>query len=309
MISILAAAVITGATLASTPARVVDVAQVYEDVRVIRRVASVTTEDMPRETLSQLVDENVDRLRGKVDERNFAYATWTRVESARDEESATIKKSKKDRTTIVDHEGPSAYRAVISSPNHRYVAARNRPIDLLAMNVEYTTDDGVRRAERFELASVINPGEEKIVDFTAIGWDVKVSLEAVVSAGAIGNGTISIALSRPTLSDNSDSPFSKPTVTLLSMKGPIRARDVLEIRRLCDATTAHFDETVGEEARARVEPVGGAPKNTSPLQPAILHGELQQIEDLLKGDANEHAAGLDKLHQLIISVRPARSWD
>jgi hypothetical protein len=301
MNSILATTLIA-ATLAATPVRDVDVAQVYEDVRVIRRVASVSGQDLPRGILHQLIDESVERLRGKADERNYAYATWTRLESSRVSASRTVKKEKDGVSTIVELTAPSAYRLEITVPSRRYVAARNRPLQLDSVITEYTNAAGRRTIEQFALARPISPGESTSVDLPEIGWNVTARLKARAEEEAGGHGTVELALIAPTLVDEPASPYAAPTANLLAMKAAVRSTDILEIRRLCDATTSFFDDT-SRQARSRVRPVGGvSPAGT--LQGSQLLSDLQRIEDLLTGDEQQRREGMDKLHQLIIYLRP-----
>lgn len=291
-------ATIIAATLASGPVGVnVDVAQVYEDVRVIRRVASVAGDNLPDRLLLNLIDENVERLRARIDERNYAYAKWTRQESSRVSDTETVKKEKDGRSTIVEIKAPLAYRFEIAAPERRYIAARNRPITLDSVITEYTNSAGIRKTEPVDLGRTLNPGERQVIDLPEIGWNVVARLKATSAEDAIGNGTIEVSLSVPTLVDAASSPYAEPTANLLAMKTAIIEYDILEVRRLCDATTAHFDET-SRQARSTVRPVGGT------IQPARIYSELQRIEDLLTGDDQQQRDGMDKLHQLIIYLRP-----
>lgn len=297
------AATILAAAVATSPAsREVDVAAVYEDVRVIRRVASVAGKDMPSPVLLQLLDENVERLRGRVDERNYAFATWTRAEAARVSDTMTVKKEDDGQATIVMLEAPAAYRLEITAPTRRYLAARNRPIQLDSVIVEYTNAAGERKTESFPIAQSLNPGESTRLELVEIGWNVTARLKATAEEGAMGHGTVELALLRPTLLDEPGSPFAQPTANLLAMKDAVRNRDVLEIRRLCDATTAAFDE-MGSGVRGRLRPVGSvSPAGQKTSQRTL--DELRAIEDLLTGTETQRREGMDRLHQLIISLRP-----
>lgn len=293
------------ATLAAAPSsRDVDVAQVYEDVRVVRRVASVAGQDLPMEVLTRLIDENVERLRGRQDDRNYAFASWTREESNRVSDTATVKKEKDGLATIVEIEARSSYRLEISTPSRRYIAARNRPLQLDSVIVEYTNAAGQRRTEQFEFGTEINPGESRHVELDEIGWDVIARLKATTQEGAVGNSTVELALLVPTLVDEPSSPYADPTANLLAMRTAVLNLDILEIRRLCDAITARFDE-MSRQARSQIRPVGtiSAPSGTT-IQADRLRNELQRIEDLLTGNEQDRRDGMDKLHQLIIYLRP-----
>lgn len=302
MNTLLATTILAAALAGPSGGRDVDVAQVYEDVRVIRRVASVAGQEMPVPVLNQLIDENVERLRGRSDERNYAFATWTRKEAGRVTDTSTVKKEKDGLATIVEIEARSAYHLEITAPSRRYIAARNRPLQLDSVIVEYTTAAGLRKTEQFDLGRSINPGESTEVDFAEIGWNVKARLKATAEEGSMGHGTVELALLQPTLVDEPTSPYAGPTTHLLAMKTALLNTDVLEIRRLCDATTASFDE-MSRQARNRVRPVGGTSPGGSIRNERLL-GELQAIEDLLTGDELQRRDGMDKLHRLIISLRP-----
>jgi len=296
----LLATTLIAATLAGSTPRDVDVASVYEDVRVIRRVASVSGHDLPMELLNQLINENVERLRGRVNERNYDYATWTRAEGGRTSDTATVKKEKDGLSTIVEISASSAYRLEIGAPSRRYVAARNRPIQLDSVIVEYTTADGQKKTEQFDLGQELHPGETTHADFAEIGWDVVARLKATTQEGAMGNGTVELALLAPRLVDEPGSPYADSTANLLAMKAAVLNADILEVRRLCDAITASFD-TMSRQAKSNIRPVGGTP---GAIQPDRLRAELQRIEDLLTGDDQQRREGMDKLHQLIIYLRP-----
>lgn len=285
----------------SVPARDVDVAQVYEDVRVIRRVASVSGSDLPEKLLYQLIDENVERLRGRVDERNYSFASWTRSEHNRVTDTVTVKKEKDGRSTIAEIEAPSAYRLVIGAPTRRYIAARNRPLQLDSVIVEYNNAAGFSKTEQFDIHKTLNPGEETSVDLAELGWNVRARLKATASEKAMRNATVELALLAPTLVDDDESPFAMPTVNMLAMRTAVANRDILEIRRLCDATTGFFDER-SRKARSQVRPVGNG--DLPSLDRSRLLGELQRVEDLLTGDVQQRRAGMDKLHQLIVFLRP-----
>jgi len=301
----LLATTIMAATLAAAPApRDVDVAQVFEDVRVIRRVASVAGRDLPMDVLTHLIDENVERLRGRIDERNYSYATWIRKEGGRESDTETIKKEKEGLATIVELEAPSAYRLELATPSRRYLAARNRPLQLDSVIVEYVTAGGQRKTEQFDLGREIHPGESTHIDFAEIGWNVIARLKASAQEGAMGNGTIELALIAPTLVDEPSSPYAAPTANLLAMRPAVLNADILEIRRLCDAITARFDE-ISRQARSQVRPVGSvATPGGASIPTDRLRSELQRIEDLLTGDEQQRRDGLDKLHQLIVYLRP-----
>jgi hypothetical protein len=303
MHTLITATIIT-ATLAAAPGgRDVDVAQVYEDVRVIRRVASVSGDDLPAKLLGQLIEENVERLRGRVDERNYAYATWTRQESSRVEDTKTVKKEKDGRSTIAEISAQAAYRLEISAPSRRYIAARNRPLQLESVIVEYWNAAGHRKTEQVDLNRSISPGEMTYLDLAELGWNVTARLKAKAAEESMGHGTVELALLAPTLVDEPTSPYAKPTANLLALTTAVREKDILEIRRLCDATTAFFDE-ISRQASGQVRPVGGAAAATRGIETSRLLAELRRIEDLLTGDEQQKRDGMDKLHQLIVYLRP-----
>jgi len=288
------------AVLSASPTpRDVDVALVYEDVRVIRRVASVAGRDLPMDILAQLIDENVERLRGRQDERNYAFATWTHKEGGRTSETTTVKKAKEGLATIVELEARSAYRLEISTPSRRYLAARNRPLQLDSVIVEYTTPAGRRTTEQFELGREIHPGESTHVDLADFGWNVIARLKATTQEGSMGNGTVELALVAPTLVDEPGSPFAEPTSNMLAMRAAVLNADILEIRRLCDAITGRLDE-MSRQAKSQVRPVGGS----AGVPADRLRSELQAIEDLLTGDERQRREGMDRLHRLLIDLRP-----
>jgi len=116
----------------------------------------------------------------------------------------------------------------------------------------------------------------------------------------MGNGTVELALLAPRLVDEPGSPYADSTANLLAMKAAVLNADILEVRRLCDAITASFD-TMSRQAKSNIRPVGGTP---GAIQPDRLRAELQRIEDLLTGDDQQRREGMDKLHQLIIYLRP-----
>ncbi|HEU5163429.1 MAG TPA: hypothetical protein VFV54_09815, partial [Thermoanaerobaculia bacterium] len=53
--------------------------QVYEDAKVIRRVADVARRDIPRDVLEKILEEDMETLRGRISEYQYRYAAYTRT--------------------------------------------------------------------------------------------------------------------------------------------------------------------------------------------------------------------------------------
>lgn len=317
-LTLVAAAI--GSLLAATAAVAVDVAGVYEDAKVIRRVAEVSRGDLPRDVLRTLATRNVDELRGRRDDGTFEYAHYEPVEAARSQERFTIKRQKEEEALVENTmKGDLIYRIILDVPSRRMLVARNRSVFVERVEATYTALGGGTKSVVMPVGEWIEPGRERQVNLPDIARNATV---AVYSRGNNEDGTASldVALLQASLVDDATSPYAAAVRSAKELLKTIEKNDASGTRRLAGSMIADLERRV-----TRLAPVtGGAPPAPDEAAPIIMPGmpdrpaasvqqnppdvdmylELQRIEDLLTGTESERREGLDRLHQLVRKLRP-----
>src|SRR6185369_14679581 len=115
----------------------VPVAHIADDAKVIDRVAQASKNDLPRDLLRRIVDEDIELLRGRRSDGTYVYASYERMESSRVSEAYSINPSSDDRLTKVDVRGEFAYRLTVGLPLRRMVVTKNRPLWIENVVIEY----------------------------------------------------------------------------------------------------------------------------------------------------------------------------
>jgi hypothetical protein len=160
-------------------------------------------------------------------------------------------------------------------------------------------------------------GEAKNLDLPEIARRAKATVYAHVESRDGGPATIEIAMLKPKLADNADSPYAGAVRTLKSLQNSVDKREVAQVK----AASTRIIEDLGfssrnetprisqSEVTVTAPPVSPA-RSSTPLtidletMPQVeVYLELQRIEDLLTGSEGERREGLDVLHQLIRKLR------
>jgi hypothetical protein len=304
--------------LATSALAAVDVESVYEDAKVIRRVAEVSHRDLPKEVLRTLGTRIVDELRGKRDDGTYDYARYEQVEADRETNRFTVRKQKEaDALTSFEMKGNHVYRIVLSAPSRRMLVARNHRVFVDRVEITYVPLGGVETRGNFPVGEWIEPGNQRPLDLPSIAR----SATAVVWArtdNADGTGSIDVSLLEAALVDDSASPFAAVVRDAKEIVKSVEKNDASATRRQAASVAAALESRLQPRAAVATLPcVESAPAviatpaavGATPVRqgmPAIeIYMELQAIEDLLTGTESERREALDKLHQLIRKIRPA----
>lgn len=290
--------------------------QAHDDAKVIRRLAEISKRDLPQEPLLKIVDENLDLLRGKRGAWDFQYARFVREEAGRVTDGFDLPATKTEKIEREKIRGSGVYRLIVSAPARRLVVAKNRRSFIERADVEYTRMDGTKNFDTVKIDRWIAPGEERGVDLPEIARDATVTVYARRQVGESGKAAVALALLKAKLEDDPDSPYQPITQDMKLLGRAIEQRDLFTIRNL---TQSIIEATERQPAslRDRVTRAGGEVERAgaslerprqgaSEIELIELQAELQLIEDLLTGSENERREGLDRLHQLIRRIRPAR---
>lgn len=285
------------------------ISRVADDARVIDRVAEVSHGDVPDNLLRRLVNLDLDLLRGRRADGTYQFATYERLESARTSESFSIETSNEDRLTKVETKGAFVYRAVLDVPARRLVVAKNRPVFVDHVEVEYMPQDAsIVKTQVVRVGAWLEPGTLRQIDIEDIGRQTTVRVFAR-SDKKNGYGNLAVSLLQAKVIDNPDSPYAD---AVSSAKAILRALDHADIGSV-RAMAQRIDARLRTPASASVLDVSATRTPEHPTHAAETIGggvaaggvqtELQAIEDLLTGTEAERRQGLDRLHQLLRRMR------
>lgn len=309
VVSVFAAAYFAATVaLAQTP-----VARVADDAKVIDRVAEVSKRDLPRDLLRQIVNEDIDLLRGKRADGTYQYANFERLEASRKSDSYSVQ-VREDDFQKIEISGEFAYRLVVEVPSRRLLVTRNRPVYLDRVELDYVPQGASsRKTETVTIESWVQPGEVKPVDLPEIGRQVTARVFARAGKEE-GYGNIALTLIQARVVDDPNSPYADAVASEKSILKAIDNGDVASIRSLAKRIHQSLAGAAGrqpEPASQTVDVVAPRPSPTASRSSALeptptveIYLELQAIEDLLTGSEGERREGLDRLHQLVRRLRP-----
>lgn len=278
----------------------VDVARVVEDAIVLDRVAEMSKKDLPKDLLKRMVTEDIENLRGIRPDGSYQYATWERLEGGRKTDTFSVQ-PRGEKASRIEMSGTWIYRVIIDSPGRRLLVAKNRPVQLERVDIEYIpAGSTLAKVHSVPIGAPLVPGRNHPIDLPEIARQATVRVTAKTEEKT-GYGNINISLVQARIVDNADSPYAD---AVASEKAVLRALDNVDVPSI-RAMAARIRESLGapltSQAPRVVEVV--APRVETAPSPN-LHGELQAIEDLLTGTESERREGLDKLHQLVRRMRP-----
>jgi len=296
------------ALLAATASAQVNVQRIAEDAIVLDRVAEVSKRDLPAGLLKRMVTDDIELLRGPRPDGTYQYASWERLEAARKTDTFSVK-PKGDKLQTVEMRGTNVYRVILDSPGRRLLVAKNRPIQIERVDIEYIPfGSTIAKLHSVPIGAPLVPGQNKPIDLPDIARQATVRVVAKADEKT-GYGNFSVSLVQAKIVDNSDSPYAD---AVASAKASLRALDNADIPSI-RAMAARMRDALG--ARSVAAPVSGAGTPASsavtvtaaetPAAPQTpnVYSELQAIEDLLTGSDGERREGLDKLHQLLRRLR------
>jgi len=305
------------AASASAQTTTVPVAQVAEDARVVDRVAQASKKDLPRDLLKRIVTEDIDLLRGKRPDQTYLYASYDRQDAGRDSTSASVEPSAdNEKITKIEIRGSFVYRLIIDVPTRRMLVTHNKKLWVDRADLEYIpVGSSTSKVQSVKVESWLEPGASKTIEFTEIALQATARVYARTDKDS-GYSNIVLTLVSAKIFDNVDSPYAD---AVASAKSILRALDNSDVPSIRSMATRMHDDLAGKTEMA------GAPASISPIPApapassidvtaprtdaavsADMYAQLQSIEDLMTGSDAEKREGLDKLHQLVRRLRPAR---
>lgn len=275
---------------------------VYEDAKVVRRIADVARRDLPRDLVRRILDEDLDLLRGKISEQQYRYARWERTESDRREERFTIQ-------TPSDREDPSAvamkdelpYRIRLQVPSRRLLLLSNRRVFFDRVDLTHVpVGESAVRSETIRIDSWLEPGEERFLEMPQIAREATATVWARTDPGE--KAAFDVAFYRASLVDDAASPFATVVRRIKSAGDAVSDRDYRRIRSLADEIMALLEATAtpGAQAISAIPPTAPTPPVTDDL-----YFELRHIEDLLGGSEDDRREARERLRRLVMRLRPA----
>lgn len=277
---------------ASTALADVPVARVADDGRAIDRVAEMTHDRLPVDVLQRIIETDIDLLRGRHADGTYEFARYDRLEAGRESNSFSIQPTDSDHLVKVEMRSSFVYRVVLDIPARRLVVAKNRPLWIDRVEVEYVPQSGgAPRTQTVQIGALLEPGATKTIDVEQISRGATVRIYARADK-ASGYGNLAVTLIQAKLFDNPDSPYAAAVSTAKEIQKSIERQDIPTIRSM---------------ARRMVAQLESAPAQPRETQTAVaapeLVRQLESVEDLLTGTDAERREAADRLHQLIRTLR------
>lgn len=276
--------------------------QVYEDAKVMRRIADVARRDLPRDVLEKIVAEDLETLRGRISEYEYRYAAYARTEADRNEERFTVK-TNKERPELDSFElkGKLAYRFRIQTPGRRVLLLNNRHIYVDRVELIYLPigrESAV--SETIDVKTWLEPGEERMIEVPQIAREATATLWVSTDPGE--KGSVELAVYRATLVDNPDSPFATIVRRVGVFEDAVGERDYRKLRNAADEVMALLESRVGSGVAPRIAAV--PPPGAQTAHDDDIYFELREIQVRLLGDEASRKDGLERLQKLLDRLRP-----
>jgi len=285
-------------------------ARIAADARVIDRVAEASTNDLPKDLLKRIVNEDIDLLRGKRADGTYQYAAYDRMEAGRKSDSFSVDPERKE--SVLELRDVFPYRLIVTVPSRRMMVAKNHHIYIDRVEIE--TLPQTSSEKKFQTVKVdawLEPGNAKTIDLGDIGKQATARVYAHAEAGGYANVTLTFIEAR--IFDEPSSPYADAVESAKAIVKAIDHGDKSSIRAMAQRISSAFPA-----APVAISGPVGAPPATIAATPAASQvnvtagredpetlSELQAIEDLLTGTEAERRQGVDRLHQLLRRLRNA----
>ncbi len=287
----------------------VPVARVAADARVLDRVAEASRNDLPRDLMKRIVNEDIDLLRGKRADGTYQYAGYDRMEAGRKSDTLSVDPERKD--SVLELRDNFAYRLIVSVPSRRLLLAKNHHIFVDHIEIEILPEKSSQK--KFQTVKVedwIEPGGSKTVDLDEIGRQAIARVYAHAEKGGYANVTLTLIEAR--IFDEPSSPYADAVESAKAISKAIDHSDAASIRAMAQRISGRLQTDSAVTAATIPEALSARPA-ASQIDVSAARGdaetaaELQAIEDLLTGTDVERRQGLDRLHQLLRRLRnPSR---
>lgn len=290
-----------GAAAFAQPSNSEIASAVFDDVKVVRRIADVARRDLPRDVVRKILDEDLDMLRGRIGDQQYRYARWERTESNRKEDRFTIQTAPdREDPTAVSMKGELPYRIRLQVPGRRMLLLSNRRVWFDRVDLNYVpVGESAMRSETIRVDAWLEPGDERFVEMPQIAREATMTVWARTDGGE--KAAFDVAFYRATLVDDPDSPFATVVRRVKSADDAIDGRDYRRILNIADELMALLQT----QAAPGSPSAGVAPTVSARPVTDDLYFELRLIEDLLVGSETERRDGLDRLHRLVERLRPS----
>lgn len=308
-------ALVATTAAAQTP---VPVARVAEDARVVDRVAQAAKRDLPRDLLKRIVNEDIDLLRGKRADQTYQFASFDRQEAGRVSDSFSIEPAaENDKLTRVEIRGEFVYRLLMNLPMRRMIVTKNKKLWVDHVDVEYIPiGAAASKLLNVKVEAWLEPGGSRTLELPEIARQATIRVHARADKDT-GYGNIVLTLLEAKVFDNADSPYADAVATAKAILRALDNEDVPSIRSMATRMYEELRTQIPTSPVTAVAATTTAPAPTTktievtaprsePAPSAATYSELQSIEDLLTGTDAEKREGLDRLHQLVRRLRPAR---
>jgi hypothetical protein len=285
-------------------------ARIAADAHVVDRVAEASTNDLPKDLLKRIVNEDIDLLRGKRADGTYQYAAYDRMEAGRKDDSFSVDPERKE--SVLELRDVFPYRLIVTVPSRRMMVAKNHHIYIDRVEIE--TLPQTSSEKKFQTVKVdawLEPGNAKTIDLSDIGKQATARVYAHAEAGGYANVTLTFIEAR--IFDEPSSPYADAVESAKAILKAIDHGDKSSIRAMAQRISSAFPA-----GPAAISGPVGAPPATIAATPAasqvnVTAGredpetltDLQAIEDLLTGTEAERRQGVDRLHQLLRRLRNA----
>jgi len=301
-------AIIIGCLAATNLAAQIPTARVATDAKVIDRVAEASTNDLPKDLLKRIVNEDIDLLRGKRADGTYQYAAYDRMEASRKSDSFSVDPERKE--SVLELRDVFPYRLIVTVPSRRMMVAKNHHIYIDRVEIEMLPQtSSEKKFQTVKIDAWLEPGTSKTIDLGDIGKQATARVYAHAEAGGYANVTLTFIEAR--IFDEPSSPYADAVESAKAILKAIDHADKSSIRAMAQRISTSF-----AAASAVIPAPIGAPPATIAATPAVSQvnvtagredaetvTELQAIEDLLTGTEAERRQGVDRLHQLLRRLR------
>jgi len=303
-------AIVIGCFVATNLAAQIPVARVAADAHVIDRVAEASTNDLPKDLLKRIVNEDIDLLRGKRADGTYQYAAYDRMEAGRKSDSFSVDPEHKE--SVLELRDVFPYRFIVNVPSRRMMVAKNHHIYIDRIEIETLPQtSSEKKFQTVKIDAWLEPGTAKTIDLGDIGKQATARVYAHAEAGGYANVTLTFIEAR--IFDEPSSPYADAVESAKAILKAIDHADKSSIRAMAQRISTSF-----AAASAAIPAPIGTPPATIAATPAVSQvnvtagredpetlTELQAIEDLLTGTEAERRQGVDRLHQLLRRLRNA----
>jgi hypothetical protein len=293
---------------ASQLAAQIPAARIASDAHVIDRVAEASTNDLPKDLLKRIVNEDIDLLRGKRADGTYQYAAYDRMEAGRKSDSFSVDPEHKE--SVLELRDTFPYRFIVTVPPRRMMVAKNHHIYVDRVEIETLPQtSSEKKFQTVKIDAWLEPGNAKTIDLGDIGRQATARVYAHAEAGGYANVTLTFIEAR--IFDEPASPYADSVESAKAILKAIDHGDKSSIRAMAQRISSAF-----AASSAAVPLPVGPPPATIAATPAVSQvnvtagrddpetlTELQAIEDLLTGSEAERRQGVDRLHQLLRRLR------